>query len=453
MNMTYRPDANSRKAQRYSRVAILLHWAIALLILSMIPMGWWMVRAINSPDSQQTAYQAFQLHKSIGFAILALTVLRIVWRLTHRPPPLPANMKGWEVFLAHATHMTFYAFMLAMPLTGWLYVSSGWAIATDKPLEVATSWFGLFTIPHLPGLEANRSVAFGAMGAHAWMAYGGAVLIALHVAAALKHHVIERDGVLAQMLPFFKQRAEKTLDKPAGAVSALAGFAALAVLALAGIEANRPAPLSQAALQAMEPAAEDAAPQAAAPGPTLAPAQSNATPAPASGATAPTWTIDKAKSSIAFSGTHAGKAFQGRFEDWSADIHFDPANLATSRAVVTVKTLSAKTGDPTQEGSLKNGEWFNSARFPDAVFTTTGFKSLGGERYEAEGTLTLKNKPVPVTLPFTLTMTGGKAHMEGSLQLSREALNLGMFSDPAAEWVSKMIDVKITVDADKAASP
>ncbi|WP_027487724.1 cytochrome b/b6 domain-containing protein [Allorhizobium undicola] len=441
MNMQHRP-ALSRpdRATRYSLVAIALHWTIALLIVSMIPMGWWMVRAISRPESQQLAYQLFQLHKSIGFAILALTLLRILWRLTHRPPPMPDGMKPWERFLAHATHMAFYAFMLALPLTGWLYVSSGWAIATDKPLEVATSWFGLFTIPHLPGLEGNRAVAFGAMGAHAWMAYGGTVLICLHAGAALKHHFIERDGVLAQMLPLLRQKMIASSAGQHGRPAVIAGFAAILCLGLAGGLSNRPGPLSLLESEALAPATTDA------------PVNAPATPVSAShaSATAPLWTVVKAQSSIGFSGTHAGKAFTGRFDDWSAEIHFDPARLDASGATVTVKTLSARTGDPTQEGSLKNGEWFNSARFPDAVFTTTAIRSLGQDRYEAEGTLSVKNKPVPVLLPFSLRMTGGKAHMEGRLQLSREALNLGMFSDPAAEWVSKLIDVSITVEAERA---
>ena len=119
-------------APRYSAVAVALHWVIALCILSMIPMGWWMTAAIEQPGSQAAAYRLFQLHKSIGFLILALTLVRIVWRLTHRPPALPAGMKRWEAFAAHATHAAFYALMLGLPLTGWLYVSAGWAVSQDR---------------------------------------------------------------------------------------------------------------------------------------------------------------------------------------------------------------------------------------------------------------------------------------------------------------------------------
>ncbi|CAN7649387.1 YceI family protein [Rhizobium rhizogenes] len=431
-----RPALESGK--RYSAVAIVLHWATALLVISMIPMGWWMVRAINKPDTQQLAYQLFQVHKSIGFAILALTLLRVVWRLTHPVPALPAGMKGWERVLARATHIAFYGLLLAIPLSGWVYISAGWAISTDRPLMVATSWFGLFTIPDLPGLESMRMLAFGAMGAHAYMAYGGALLIGLHMAAALKHHIIDRDGVLAQMLPFLRGKGHEDHNAPAGKalLPRSAGIAFVLLIGLVGCWLHLPGPRAEPTPIAAQAAAPVAAPVSAA-----------AT--PVSDASATAWTIDKTASNITFSGNHAGKPFNGRFDEWVGDIRFDPANLAGSKAVITVNTISAKTGDATQESSLKNGEWFNSARFPDARFESQSFRSLGGERYEALGILTIKKTTVPVTLPFTYKMQGDKAEVEGDVELDRAALDLGMFSDPAAEWVSKTIAVRIAVTAMK----
>ncbi|KAA3514841.1 hydrogenase [Agrobacterium vitis] len=456
MNTAFQHQTVSRAAVRYTGVAIVLHWAIALMILSMIPMGWWMVRALKKPETQQLAYQLFQIHKSIGFAILALTVLRIVWRATHKPPALPSGMKLWERFLANATHIAFYGLMLILPLTGWIYVSSGWAIATDRPLDVATSWFGLFPIPHLPGLEGNRSLAFGAMGAHSYMAYGGAVLIALHVAAALKHQFIERDGVLAQMVPFLRagKAAHGTSGK--GKTSGLShgfGLALVVMAAAIGWVLHLPPPLAEQP-SSVEAQAEPTTttPQSPASASQANPAQTDVQTAPVQAATAPVWVIDMASSSIGFGGTHAGNAFNGRFEEWSGDIRFDPANLPGSKAVILVKTASARTGDATQEGSLKNGEWLNSTRFPEAKFETTEFRALGGDRYEAKGTLSIKNKPLPVVLPFTLKMEGNKAQVDGALELDRAALNLGMFSDPSAEWVSKTISVKIAVSATKSDS-
>ncbi|MGO7133584.1 YceI family protein [Rhizobium leguminosarum] len=440
MNIHSHSPVRSGTGRRYSSVAIILHWTTALLVISMIPMGWWMVRAIDKPGTQQLAYQLFQVHKSIGFAILALTLLRVVWRLTHPITALPAGMKGWERLLARITHIFFYGLLLAIPLTGWAYVSAGWAIGTDRPLMVATSWFGLFTIPHLPGLEGMRMLAFGAMGAHAYMAYGGTLLIGLHVAAALKHHFIDRDGVLAQMLPFLRSKGHDVHHAPAGKalLPRSAGIAFVLLIGLVGCWLHLPGPRAETpatAAKATAPATALDSPVA-----TASDAEANAT----------AWTIDKAASSIRFTGTHAGKAFDGRFDKWNGDIRFDPANLAGSKAIITVNTISAKTGDATQEGSLKNGEWFSSVRFPEARFETTSFRPLGGERYEADATLTVKNKTIHVILPFTYRLQGDKAAgVEGDVELDRAALDLGMFSDPAAEWVSKTITVRIIVTATK----
>lgn len=163
--------------------------------------------------------------------------------------------------------------------------------------------------------------------------------------------------------------------------------------------------------------------------------------------TAAAWTIDSAASSIGFTGTHAGKGFNGRFDRWQGQVWFDPADLAGSKAVVTVHTASARTGDPTQEGSLQGAEWFDPTQYPEARFEASSFRSLGGDKYEATGTLKIKTVTVPVVLPFTFTETGGVATVEGKLELDRTALNLGMESDATADWVSKMIGVQIKVSA------
>lgn len=428
----------SASASRYTPVAIALHWAIAVAIIAMIPMGWWMSEAINEAGSQALAYRVFQIHKSVGFLILALTALRLVWRLTHRTPGMPAEMKTWERFAARATHAAFYGLMLALPLTGWLYVSTGWAVATDAPLAVATSWFGLFTVPHLPFIgEAaaglRRAVAYQAMGAHGLMAWGAVVLIALHVGAALKHQFINRDGVLAHMIPVLKHGEGRTAPEPKSLLSwseRLAGLGFIAALAVAGGIAAKPAPLADVAGAVTAVAA--------------APATAEAAVTPG---TATAWTIDKTASTIEFTGTHAGAAFKGRFEQWEGQVWFDPADLAGSKAVVLVKTGTARTGDATQEGSLSGAEWLDPTGYPTARFEATGFKALGGNRYEATGTLRIKATTVPVVLPFTFDEANGVATVAGRLELDRTLLDLGMMSDVSGDWVSKAIGVEIRVKA------
>ncbi|MEN5114708.1 YceI family protein [Brevundimonas diminuta] len=429
----------TRRPSRYSAVAIALHWLIAVAILSMIPMGWWMSDAIVEPDSQALAYRVFQIHKSIGFLILALTVLRIVWRLTHPVPALPGAMKEWEQFAARATHAAFYALMLALPLTGWIYVSTGWAVVTDTPLAVATSWFGLFTIPHLPFIEhaseaVRRATAWMAMGAHSKLAWGAIVLVALHVGAALKHQFFDRDGVLSHMIPVLPHGddAHGVAPEPSPTLrwaERLAGVAFVVVIGTAFGLAARPEPKAEGQAVASVPAAALAADAAVTPG------------------TAAAWTVDKAASTIQFTGTHTGKAFTGRFEQWDAQVWFDPADLAGSKAVVTIQTGSAKTGDATQEGSLPGAEWFDTSTYPTARFEATAFKALGGNRYEATGTLRIKTTTVPVVLPFTFDEADGTATVAGKLELDRTALNMGMMSDAGGDWVSKAIGVEIKVKA------
>lgn len=423
---------------RYTAFAIALHWLIAIAVLSMIPLGWWMSDAITDPAQQATAYKAFQLHKSIGLTILGLTFVRLLWRLTHRPPPIPAQ-HAWERYVALITHAIFYVLLIMLPYTGWLYVSTGWAVSQDQPLNVATSWFGLVTVPDLPVADLDaatrRDLAFHAMGAHGKLAWGVLVLAGLHIAAALKHQFVDRDGVMHHMIPILPAGRGDVAARPLSRWQAalcwiVAILIAMALQAAGWLTANPPA-------KAPKPVAATARVATA--------AQAAIVPG-----TATAWTVDRAASSIGFSGTQSGSAFKGTFSDWEAHIWFDPANLAGSKAVVLIRTASARTGDATRDGSLGEAEWFDAKAFPAARFEAASFRSLGGDRYEAVGTLEIKGKATPVTLPFTLTLKGDAAEVAGKLDLDRTALNLGMASDASAQWVSKLITVQVQVSAAKA---
>ena len=136
-------------------------------------------------------YNAFQLHKSVGLTVLALSLARLGWRLGHPPPPLPPHMPAWERRIAKATHWAFYALMIGLPLSGWVFVSAGWSLHDNASLAVPTHFFGLFQVPALFGLpqaspELRAGVAAVAMNACA-DGVGRGVLAALHVGAALKH--------------------------------------------------------------------------------------------------------------------------------------------------------------------------------------------------------------------------------------------------------------------------
>ncbi|WP_277980664.1 cytochrome b [Sphingomonas phyllosphaerae] len=172
------------QAERYSRVAIAFHWTIAALVIFNIAVG-------LGHDPIPALRAMMPAHKAIGLTVLALTALRVTWRLAHRPPPLPADTPGWERGAAHATHWTLYLLLVALPLSGWAMVSGPQG---RRPL----SWFGAFDLPYLP---VTSPAAEGAAKAHGLLGWVMLALVLLHVAAALHHHLVLRDRVLARMLP------------------------------------------------------------------------------------------------------------------------------------------------------------------------------------------------------------------------------------------------------------
>lgn len=171
-------------AGRYSRVAIAFHWTIAFLVIVNLIVG-------IGHDYVPAMRAWMPGHKAIGITVLALTLGRVAWRVAHRPPPLPAAMPAWEKASAHGVHWLLYALLLAMPLTGWL-MSSG--PEHRRPL----TWFGLFDIPYLPASGATAEASHSAHGVLGWVMLA---LVVLHIGAALRHHLLLRDGVLRRMLP------------------------------------------------------------------------------------------------------------------------------------------------------------------------------------------------------------------------------------------------------------
>ena len=124
---------------RYDAVAIILHWTIGLGILALIAIGLTMTHLGLAPMAK---FQLYQLHKSIGITVLLAVLLRLLWRLTHRPPPLPA-MPPLEKAAAEGTHRLLYLLMLVIPL-------SGWALVSVSPFNLPTVLYGVVPWPHLP---------------------------------------------------------------------------------------------------------------------------------------------------------------------------------------------------------------------------------------------------------------------------------------------------------------
>ncbi len=181
-------------ADRYSSIAIALHWMIAILILANLSVGFFMegfapaLRRIVIP-----------LHASSGITVLVLTIVRVLWRLTHRPPPLLEGLKTWEERLAHAVHGLLYGLMILMPLTGWSILSAH----PSRPGQGLAIW-GLVRLPPIAPISSMEPSAQRA--AHGYFVEGHAVaaclllgLLALHVGGALKHQFYDRRPELARM--------------------------------------------------------------------------------------------------------------------------------------------------------------------------------------------------------------------------------------------------------------
>jgi cytochrome b561 len=180
---------------RYNRVAILLHWLIAFLIIGQL-IGGKVMMALDFSDFKVSLYQ---WHKAFGITILTLAVLRLLWRLTHRAPALPADIPGWQKTASHISHAALYGFMIGVPLLGWLLVSA-------SPKGFPTTWFNLFPIPNLP-VAASKESAELFTTLHEITAFGFAALILLHIGAALHHHFGRKDDILRRMLPARKPRS------------------------------------------------------------------------------------------------------------------------------------------------------------------------------------------------------------------------------------------------------
>lgn len=171
----------------YTRTAITLHGAMALLMVAGFSIGLYMVGLPLSP----LKLQLYSYHKWIGVSVAALLLPRVVWRGLHAPPPLPAGMPAWEQTAAHASHLLLYVLMASVPLSGWLMSSAK---------GVTTVYLGLWPLPDL--LARNEALGLFLQALHRILNYALLSLVSLHVAAALKHHFIDRDGVLGRMFRF-----------------------------------------------------------------------------------------------------------------------------------------------------------------------------------------------------------------------------------------------------------
>jgi cytochrome b561 len=174
---------------RYHPLSIALHWLLALALIGMFAVGLYMEGLSFSPQK----LKLYNWHKWAGVTVLTLSFIRLMWRLTHRPPPLPAAMQAamppWQRWAHHATHHGLYLLFFAVPLLGW-----GYSSATGFSIVL----FGVLPLPDF--VPVSEGLAEVLKASHKYAAYAMAFLVLLHVGAALKHQVVDRDGLMRRML-------------------------------------------------------------------------------------------------------------------------------------------------------------------------------------------------------------------------------------------------------------
>ena len=174
--------------------ARLLHWSVAAAILFLLPVGFYMA---NFVDDLMARFELTQLHKSWGFVVFALALVRIVWRRANPVTPAdPPGTAGWQAAAARVTHVAFYALMILMPVSGWLMAS---ASTLQDDYGVRNMVFGWFTLPD-PFVPGDKGLEQVFHTVHFYGAVALSALLVAHVGAALKHHFVQRDAVLKRMI-------------------------------------------------------------------------------------------------------------------------------------------------------------------------------------------------------------------------------------------------------------
>ena len=417
------PDTKVARAVRYSLAAIFLHWLIAAALLFQLALG------LGLEDLGAKAFAQYQLHKSIGITILLLTLLRLGLRLAlPRPPSLEQGFPG---FLAAAVHAGLYVFMLGAPLTGWMLVSTA-------EIKVPTLIFGVVPLPHLPLPDSFDDIF---SGAHEVVAFLGIALIALHVAGALRHHWLLRDGLIYRMTPVRSWLVAAILI----ALLPVGWAAGRAMLTPGQTALVRPEPPVNPPVspEPAQPVENSIAPVPA----TEAEATNAEEPEEASPEEAPPpprWTILPG-GRLEFTASYGADSYKGAFERWSGQIVMDPEEPETADIRIEIDMLSAKMGDATQTSMLLGADFLAASQFAKAVFRASKVRKTGPDSFQTDGTLSMKGVTAAQTLQFALSGAGARRHVTGSANIDRSRFNVGVGT--SAQDIAPSVQVSFAFDA------
>lgn len=395
-------------SERYSRIAIFLHWAIALALAFQLALGWRLEDIPKGP----ALFAAYQLHKSVGITILLLTLARLAIRVMRPPPGLMIDSL-WAARLARAVHWLFYGVLLLGPLTGWILVSTA-------RIELPTLLFGIVPWPHLPLSHALHEPAEGVHKAIAWIGLG---LFVLHVAGALRHQFVKDENILGRMVPFL---SAGPISKRRAAWAA--GIALFAVWAAhgAGWQIRFPSGAREPELvQAAAPAVASTPVATEVPAKISEPEVKAVVAQPLAD-----WKVLPG-GRLGFAANWIGNVVKGSFGQWGSTIRFTPDAPEKTAIRVSVDLSSVNTDDSQRDESLRGADFFDIGAHPRAVFTANGVRALGNDRFEARGSLDLRGTRKPVTLVFSLKIRDDTARVSGTTKLDRTAFGVG-----SGEWVA-----------------
>ncbi|SEB59082.1 cytochrome b/b6 domain-containing protein [Rhodobacter sp. 24-YEA-8] len=396
----------------YGRVSRIFHWLTAALIITTFPLG---LIAENLPyaTSEELALKAqlFSIHKTLGVTVFFVALARILWALTEtRPAPVHPGRK-LETFAAEAVHWSLYISLVLVPLTGWIHHA---AVDGFAPIL----WpFGQ-NLPFVPKSETIGQVFGAAHGLFVWILLASLVL---HIAGALKHVIIDRDETLARMVKGTPSMAGHPHQARAPVLAALLLWAAAG---FAAWEISRPATTLPNTAVASAPTPDTQSQP-------VSPADTGAN----------TWQVESG--SLALSVQQMGSAVAGQFATWSADIAFEETPTDGRNGTVTVKidTRSLSLGSVSDQA--KGADFFDVANHPGATFTATIRPE--GTAYIAEGTLDLRGQVKPVSLPFSLTITGDTAVMKGETTIDRRDFGMGTsFGDESQVGFPVLVTIELT---------
>lgn len=432
---------------RYNGIAKGFHWVSALIVLGLLPLGFYMTSIKFSP----LMTDLYAWHKSFGTLLLFIVALRIVWRFAKGTPPHLESHARWEVALAKLVHVLLYIGLIGMPVSGWLMTSFG---------QFPHAFFG-FNIP--PITPKNQSLYHLMGDLHEIFAYALIGGILLHAAGAIKHHIIDKDITLKRMLPetapksgaiivvfvllvsmslsagfYVKKAVKKAQYKESGTV-AVASVSEAETAEDVTIPAGSEVHVHEDGTTHIHHSHDENHDQAQ---------QNTAAPDDAvQGNDIQSWAIVTEESAVGFDATTEGAAFSGNFNEFSGRIDFDPENLAQSRAEITVNIASVSTGGESRDGYMMDAAWLNEDKFPTAQFVSEDFTKTDDNAYEAAGTLTLRGVSLPVVFPFTLDISGEGADRvakaAGAFTINR--LDYGVGEGDWADEKTASHAIKITV--------